>query len=159
MQTHENEFPITGREGGPIDLKTAAEWTKNYRQRNPNETISHFFGYQIVDKIRGQEGCLGLRIYYANSERLGIFQRIILDICNFLEKIAAIESVKHLIIVGVNKDGTDQLPTPIIKPANEKQPIAALSFAANSENTAADMSKPCPGTSGCPENDLTGQTN
>jgi len=35
--------PITGKEGSPIELKKAASWTKNYRERHPGQAISQFF--------------------------------------------------------------------------------------------------------------------
>lgn len=163
MQNQEKPSPITGNEGGPIDLKTAAEWTRYYRQRNPNETISHFFGNEILKTILGQPDCMGLRIYYANSEKLGIFQRILLDISNFLRKgIANSEGVKHIIIVGVNKDGTDQLPgAPLMPPRDkimqqEAEPqLTVTAFKSSSGSTVGEQSMPCPGGSGCPQNELT----
>lgn len=134
MQTNENEFPITGREGGPIDLKTAAEWTKNYRQRNPDETISHFFGRNVLKEILDKPECMGIRIYYANSEKLGIFQLILISISNFFRKrVINTDGVKHLVFFGVSPDGSDRLLE------------------------GRDMSPPCPGP-GCPPtgNDVTG---
>ena len=64
MET-QRENPITGKEGSPIDLDVAANWTKNYRDKHPKETISQFFGKEILEKILTQENCLGIRFYYA----------------------------------------------------------------------------------------------
>jgi hypothetical protein len=77
--------PITGREGGPIALQEAAGWTKNYRERHPDQTISHLFGKDILNRILGQEGCLGVRFYYAHDPA----------------------GEKRLVIVGVRDDGSE----------------------------------------------------
>ena len=54
-----------GREGGQIELETAAAWTKNYRKKYPNDTKGHFLGKDIINDILDQTGCMGIRIYYA----------------------------------------------------------------------------------------------
>src|SRR5690606_1241389 len=111
MQTKPSEFPITGREGAPIDLKTATQWTRNYRRMRPNERISHLFGREHLQDLLNQEGCLGIRIYYANSLRLNAWQRFLLAISNFLRKgLAGAEGEEHLILVGSTREGKDQLP-------------------------------------------------
>jgi len=69
MQNQNPENPVS-RIGAKIDLKTATKWTRYSRQRHPNETISHLFGRDIIDKILSQQDCAGLRIYYANSKPL-----------------------------------------------------------------------------------------
>ena len=54
-----------GKEGGEIELETAAVWTKNYRNENPGDTKGHFFGKDILNDILNQSGCMGIRMYYA----------------------------------------------------------------------------------------------
>ena len=41
---------LTGREGEPFDLDVCANWTQNYRDRNPGDIVSHFFGREIIEK-------------------------------------------------------------------------------------------------------------
>lgn len=79
---------FTGSEGEAIDLAQAAEWTANYR--NQNEGVAdaikaHFFGREILERILGQEGCVGIRMYYALDDK----------------------SQQQLILVGVNAEGQD----------------------------------------------------
>ena len=130
METNEKCL-ITGREGGPIKLDVAASWTKNYREKHPGENISQFFGKDILEVILKQEGCLGIRFYYANDHA----------------------GKRHLIIVGVNADGTDQL---------EHKHMAAAAMTATAPAgdgdtpLVGDQSMPCPGSPGCPKNQLTG---
>lgn len=60
---------FTGNEAEEFPLETAAEWTKNYRETiNPGDVHAHFFGKNIIQKILDQEGCMGIRIYYALDE-------------------------------------------------------------------------------------------
>lgn len=56
---------ITGNEGGPIDRAQAKRWTANYRASGRGKTNSHLFGAETVRKLLEQEGCVGMRIYYA----------------------------------------------------------------------------------------------
>ncbi|HYH56103.1 MAG TPA: hypothetical protein VD772_05790 [Anseongella sp.] len=163
MQAPEKEFPVTGREGAPIDLETATRWTRNYRQMRPQETISHFFGRTHYEALLDQEGCMGIRIYYANSLTLNPWQRFILRICNFLRKsVAGAEGEEHLILVGSDREGKDQLPAG--KPGKSKlvtdapgpavYETAVLRIA--SDRQIIEQSNPCPGSPGCPKNSLTG---
>lgn len=156
METQNRQHPIDGTEGDPIDLKIAATWTKNYRIMNPNETISHFFGNQILQQILNQPDCLGIRIYYANEVRLNWIQRIFIAISNFLRWIVGAYGVKHLILVGSDKDGIDQLPEqePTIAPSDPQKVTMAMSFKA-SARIIGEQASPCPGGAGCPENQLT----
>jgi len=59
---------FTGNENHDIPLSEAAEWTKNYRDANPNETRAHFFGKEAILNILNQTTCVGIRIYYALDE-------------------------------------------------------------------------------------------
>lgn len=157
---------LTGEEADPISLKQAAEWTANYRARFPNEVISYFFGMNIINEILRQEGCVGLRVYYANSKALNSFQKIILAISNFLRKtIANAEGEKHLIVVGSDKYGNDQLPTngdrelrrrdsDKIEETVERKSALYSGESELEKYTIAEQALPCPGP-GCPANKLT----
>jgi hypothetical protein len=165
-QSNQNERPVlTGEEADPIDLKKAAEWTANYRERYPDEVISYFFGINIIKEILSQEGCMGLRIYYANSKPLSSFQKFMLSISNFLRHISNAAGEKHLIIVGSDSNGHDQLPNGGIEDLkNRNNNIEAKSYAttqnamysgeSNQEHIIAEQASPCPGA-GCPKNALT----
>lgn len=56
---------FNGTEGAPIELSKAADWTANYRNANSEGIRAHFFGKDILNEILAQEGCEGIRIYYA----------------------------------------------------------------------------------------------
>jgi hypothetical protein len=76
---------FTGNEDHSISLQEASEWTKNYRNANPGQTLAHYFGQSAITAILNQAGCVGIRIYYA------------LDT----------EGTKQLIITGVDSNGND----------------------------------------------------
>ena len=59
---------FNGSEGGPIPLDKASAWTANYRKRKANEVKAHYFGKDIINKILGQNGCVGIRMYYALND-------------------------------------------------------------------------------------------
>ncbi|MDB5153835.1 MAG: hypothetical protein JWR54_2586, partial [Mucilaginibacter sp.] len=86
METQERISLLTGKEGAEIAVNLAADWTKNYRNRNRGSVISQFFGFEILQRILQQPDCIGIRIYYANSKPLNAWQRFILSIANFLIK-------------------------------------------------------------------------
>lgn len=67
---------FTGKEDHDFPLKTAAEWTANYREKNPNAIKGHYFGENAIKKILAQKECVGIRIYYALDEK-GVQQLII----------------------------------------------------------------------------------
>ena len=126
MET-ERKHVITGREGGPIEPEVAASWTKNFREKHPDETISQFFGKEILERILAQEGCLGIRFYYAHDHH----------------------GKKHLVIAGVNSDGSDQVhhhdkEAKAAAPAG-KAPAGPVLY------EVGDQSMPCPGSPGCPK--------
>jgi hypothetical protein len=159
METSQNDNPITGKEGEEIDLQLAASWTKNYRHKHPKETISQFFGKEILEKILAQENCLGIRFYYAHDKPLNGWQRCIVSLSNFILKVIGnVEGEKHLIITGVLSTGMDQLPD-FNKSATEAQlapKVELKTFASSGTYTLGEMSAPCPGSPGCPKNALTG---
>jgi len=76
---------FTGHEDHSISLSTAASYTKNYRDSNPNQVKGHFFGRDAIEDALDQTGCVGIRIYYGVDET----------------------GKKQLIIVGVNADEND----------------------------------------------------
>jgi hypothetical protein len=76
---------FTGDEAQEFPLQTAAEWTANYRKANPEGIKAHFFGRNIIQKILDQDGCVGIRCYYALDEK----------------------GVQQMIMVGADKDEND----------------------------------------------------
>ncbi len=159
METQQRQFPITGLEGSSIDLTTAADWTRNHRERHPKSTISQFFGKNILQKILDQPNCMGIRIYYANSDGLNGWQKFILAIANFLINVVAdAHGEKHVIITGVSMDGKDQLPPPSGAGATGTAHVQAFQSYTpeGGNNTLGEQAAPCPGSPGCPQNPLTG---
>ena len=117
---------ITGREGGPIAPEVAASWTKNYREKHPGDTISQFFGREILERILSQEGCRGIRFYYAYDHN----------------------GKRHLVIAGVEDTGMDQ----VHHESHEKHTAAPATHApVHRLYEVGDQSSPCPGSPGCPK--------
>jgi hypothetical protein len=59
---------FTGNESHIITLQEATDWTKNYRDienEDGSKTKAHFFGINKLNQILNQEGCVGIRAYYA----------------------------------------------------------------------------------------------
>ena len=50
--------------GDPIDPMIAKSWAANYRAKNPDDIKGHFFGFEIINQILNQNGCIGIRMYY-----------------------------------------------------------------------------------------------
>lgn len=128
---------LTGKEGEEFDLHKAASWTKNHRERHPDQPHSHFFGKEILQKILDQEGCVGLRFYHGHSKAH-----------------SEAGGEKHLIIVGAKADGTDMLNTP----SAQKLSRADMRAVAAPLDTVAQEALPCPGSPGCPKNLMTDTT-
>jgi hypothetical protein len=60
---------FSGKEAEQFPLATAAQWTARFRNSiTPGTTIAHFFGCEIIKLILSQEGCKGIRVYYALDE-------------------------------------------------------------------------------------------
>jgi len=159
METTTRATPITGKEGAEIELNIAAEWTKNHRERYPHSSISQFFGNQIVQKLLDQPGCLGIRIYYANSQKLNGWQKFVLSIANFLKKrVAGAVGEDHFILVGATAEGLDMLPRD--NKIDTSQTYKTMSLTVDSTTsptgTVVEQAHPCPGSAGCPKNVLTG---
>ncbi|MDN3550984.1 hypothetical protein [Mucilaginibacter aquaedulcis] len=157
---------ITGHEGAPIDLDKAAEFTAYHRHRHTKgATISQFFGHVILNKILEQPGCLGIRIYYANRQKLSSSQKFLVAIGNFFIKtLANAEGDMRFVISGVTEDGEDMLPGEMkgkaaistVKAIAEKKATPEKTYSLKAPVTVGDDSHPCPGSSGCPQNALTG---
>lgn len=96
---------FNGTEGAPIPLAIAAQWTANYRSTiAPTDTRAHFFGSDILQKILQQEGCKGIRMYYALDD----------------------DGTEQLILVGVDSSEND-LTQGIIADFSTKCPINCAS--------------------------------
>lgn len=76
---------FTGDESDPISLATGSQWTASYRAANPGTTNAHFFGYKKLNAILKQDGCVGIRAYYATDD----------------------QGQKQLVLVGVTADEKD----------------------------------------------------
>ncbi|QEC77301.1 hypothetical protein [Mucilaginibacter ginsenosidivorax] len=151
--------PITGDEGAAIDLELAAQWTRNHRHRHPNDTVSQFFGNKILNHILQQDGCMGIRIYYANDEKLSGWQKFWVSVSNFILSVFAnVKGQKHFVIVGVSADGEDQLPDAKngkIPTPNGHAELKTLKLAATASTyLVGEMSAPCPGSTGCPQSSV-----
>ncbi len=57
-----------GTEGGEITLADASAMTAKYRRDNPNETLAHFFGKDILNRLLDRDECVGIRFYYGIDE-------------------------------------------------------------------------------------------
>jgi hypothetical protein len=82
---------FNGTEGSAIDHSTAAEWTKAYREAQPNEPLARFFGRDILLSILAQADCQGIRFYYGLNE-----------------------SVPQLLAVGADSEENDQIQERLI---------------------------------------------
>lgn len=76
---------FNGKEGEEITLSNASSMTAAYRRNNPNETLGHFFGREIISRILDQPDAVGIRIYYGIDE----------------------DGKKQLILVGADSDEND----------------------------------------------------
>lgn len=97
--------PFDGSEAAPLDLATAALWTAAERERSPEQPKAYFFGRKIIEKILAQEGCMGLRVYYAFDHKTG---------------------QRHLLMVGAEANQNDQLPPLLASPGAEEYTIAEM---------------------------------
>ena len=60
---------FNGSEGEQVTLNEASAWTENFRETiTHGDTLGHFFGKDIINKILDQPGCMGIRIYYGLEE-------------------------------------------------------------------------------------------
>ena len=98
----------TSAVGDPIDLATAKKWTSNYRNglENPEDRLAHYFGFEIIQQILNQEGCIGIRIYYGIDD----------------------QGNKQLMLVGVDSAGENLLPLAGGRTTDDEPIIADASF-------------------------------
>ena len=102
------DYTFTGKESDPIALETAKAWAGNYRKKNPGEREGHFFGFEILNQILAQKGCMGIRAYYAIDEK----------------------GQKQLLLVGVDAKGENILPTSMkLNPGTKTQADAIVADA------------------------------
>jgi hypothetical protein len=160
METKQRDTnPITGEEGAAIDLELAAQWTKNHRHRHPKDIESQFFGNKILNHILQQDGCMGIRIYYANDETPNAWQKFWISVSNFILSVFAnVKGQKHFVIVGVAANGEDQVPdekSGKISTPNGHVELKTLKLASTSSTyMVGEMSVPCPGSTGCPQSSV-----
>jgi len=76
-----------GTEGGAITVRLGGTMTANYRTNNPGQRLGHFFGKDILNQILDQNGCMGIRMYYAEDD----------------------DGNKELVIVGADAEENDML--------------------------------------------------
>jgi len=149
METLQTTTYLTGKEGEEFDFDKAVSWTTNYRHKHPGETVSHFFGKDILQKILSQEGCQGIRFYHAHTKPLNGWQRSMVSLSNFLLKVVGnVEGERHLIIIGASSDGNDQLNKPLGEPLSADE-LKGISVA--KKYMIGQEAAPCPGSPGCPK--------
>ena len=60
---------FNGNEGEFVTLGDASRWTANYRNTiQPGEVIAEFQGKEKLLELLNQEGCVGIRFYYAIND-------------------------------------------------------------------------------------------
>ena len=61
---------FTGNEKHTIPLADAGKLTGNFRKKATasGAVVGHFFGAETVKRILAQDGCVGIRIYYAAQD-------------------------------------------------------------------------------------------
>jgi hypothetical protein len=76
-------------EGTLISTEVSRQWMANYTSKNPSGFRAHFFGFEIVNQILNQSGCIGIRMCYALNN----------------------SGVQQILLVGVSSNGENILPT------------------------------------------------
>ncbi|NVO85676.1 hypothetical protein [Hymenobacter terrestris] len=124
-----NNDPIPGFNpdaGAPIPVAEAAEWTANYRKEALTEAEAagrkrinaYYFGNKLLDEIKNQEGCVGLRFYMGLKKSKA-------------DLTEADES--QILVVGVDKNGHDIVPR-----------LGANGEAMYDDGIVGDMTSKCP---------------
>jgi len=80
---------FTGTEEDWVSDEVSIRWIANYAAQNPLGLTAHFFGYEILNQILNQSGCIGIRMYYALND----------------------SGVQQVLLVGVSGKGENILPT------------------------------------------------
>lgn len=101
-------YTFNGSEGQPIEYAVASQWAANYRAslKDPNDTVAHFFGFEIIQRILREDGCMGIRIYYGIDDK----------------------GQKQLLLVGADENGNNLLPDVTAKSTGDGNIIADVSF-------------------------------
>ncbi len=88
QQSGAQQLKYTGREDHAITVDQAVKFIGNFRNKPvaPN-TKGAYFGRNIFDKILSQNGCVGIRYYYAATD----------------------SGVPTIVLVGVDSTGNDQM--------------------------------------------------
>lgn len=77
---------FNGKEEHQITLDEAIKLIQNYKNKQSNSEIkAHYFGKDALLKLLEQDGCVGIRIYYAAQD----------------------DGTPELVMVGVNENGKD----------------------------------------------------
>ncbi len=76
-------------EGVLVSAEASRQWMTNYTSKNPSSLRAHFFGFEILNQILNQEGCIGIRMCYALNN----------------------SGVQQVLLVGVNSNGENILPS------------------------------------------------
>jgi hypothetical protein len=87
-QSRVTSYTFNGTEGDPIARSTAKAWTANFRELNPSGTEAHFFGADIIKQVLAEDGCVGIRMYYALDDK----------------------QQPQILLVGVNAQGQNLMP-------------------------------------------------
>jgi len=107
--------------GGPISLEQAADWTKRFRDNNPNAVIGHYFGQKVIREILRTKKVRGIRVYKGIDENHN----------------------DQLILVGVDRRGNDVLPS-LIQFNSEGREEGTVSGDDPDGGIIIDESIPCP---------------
>lgn len=89
--------------GAPIPVVEAAAWAANYRSEALTEAEvagrkrinAYYFGNKLLDEIKNQEGCVGLRFYMGLKKSKTDLTK---------------PDESQIMVVGVDKDGHDIVP-------------------------------------------------
>lgn len=59
---------FTGKENHSISSSDAQRLRSNHKKSHPNQVEGFFFGRDLIDDILKQDGCKGVRVYYAEED-------------------------------------------------------------------------------------------
>lgn len=104
---------LSGLEGMPIPLNLARQWIMNFKQTTSNDETSHYFGENIILRILAANRCVGIRAYVGLDDNDQL----------------------QLVLVGVDEDGNNLLPSNDLFNAEEENIIAAPSPKAFAHHT------------------------
>lgn len=84
-------FTLTESDADSMEIPAAKHWIDNYNLGNPTGVQAHFFGYQIIKQILSENGCVGLRCYYALNDA-GIQQLLLIGVTSTGQNILPLSS-------------------------------------------------------------------